>query len=221
MVAARPLIASLLLLLTAGAATAPAAAECVALGDFSQGQVGEFPPDWKPRKDVGRAIYSIEQEGSLRFLHAASWGLGIQAGKEVQWRLEAYPVLAWSWRPLEFPKGADERKAKANDSALAVYALFPHSPVSVKSLKYIWSAIVPPGTRLTSSTKLTQVRVLRAGTSGRGQWVQEQVNVLEDYRKAFQAVDVPRPVGIAVLTDSDDTKSSAQGDYAGFRVCKP
>jgi hypothetical protein len=24
-----------------------------------------------------------------------------------------------------------------------------------------------------------------------------------------------------VLTDSDDTKSSAQGDYANFRVCKP
>jgi hypothetical protein len=31
----------------------------------------------------------------------------------------------------------------------------------------------------------------------------------------------PRPAGIAVLTDSDDTKSSAQGDYADFRACKP
>jgi len=31
----------------------------------------------------------------------------------------------------------------------------------------------------------------------------------------------PKPGGIAVLTDSDDTKSSAQGDYANFRVCKP
>ena len=25
--------------------------------------------------------------------------------------------------------------------------------------------------------------------------------------------------GIAVLTDSDDTRSSAQGDYANFRAC--
>ena len=29
-----------------------------------------------------------------------------------------------------------------------------------------------------------------------------------------------KPAGIAVLTDSDDTNSSAQGDYANFRVCR-
>ena len=27
-------------------------------------------------------------------------------------------------------------------------------------------------------------------------------------------------VGIAVLTDADDTKSSAAGDYADFRACR-
>jgi hypothetical protein len=31
---------------------------------------------------------------------------------------------------------------------------------------------------------------------------------------------VPKPSGIAVLTDSDDTASLAQGDYAGFRACR-
>ncbi len=45
--------------------------------------------------------------------------------------------------------------------------------------------------------------------------------MLEDYRKFFETSDVPKPEGIAVLTDSDDTKSSAQGDYANFRACKP
>ena len=33
--------------------------------------------------------------------------------------------------------------------------------------------------------------------------------------------EVPKPAGIAVLTDADDTGSSAQGDYARFRACKP
>jgi len=47
------------------------------------------------------------------------------------------------------------------------------------------------------------------------------VNVREDYQKYFGGSEVPKPGGIAVLTDSDDTKSSAQGDYANFRVCKP
>jgi hypothetical protein len=220
MVAPRALILALVLGLTRLASPA-AAADCVAIESFSSAKVGEFPPDWKPRKDEGLSVYAVRQEGPLRFLRASSRGLGIQAAKEQEWNLAAYPVLAWSWRPIEFPKGSDERKSKTNDSALSVYAVFPHSPVTVRALKYIWSAVVPVGAQLTSSKGLTQARVVRSGTEKIGQWVDEQVNVLDDYRKRFGESDVPKPAGIAVLTDSDDTKSSAQGDYANFRVCKP
>jgi hypothetical protein len=89
----------------------------------------------------------------------------------------------------------------------------------VKSVKYTWSRVVPPGTHLTSSVGKTQVRVLRSGAQA-GQWVEERVNVREDYRKYFGGGRVPKPAGIAVLTDSDDTASRAQGDYADFRVCR-
>jgi DUF3047 family protein len=222
LVAPRPLIP--LLLLASSLLTTPdsaSAAECVAIEDFARGKVGEFPPDWKPRKDEGRSVYSVREEGGLRYLHAASRGLGIQAGREVAWSLGTYPILAWSWRPIEFPRNSDERKSRTNDSAVSVYAVFPSSPVSVKSLKYIWSRVVPVGTHLTSSAGNTQVRVLRSGIEKAGQWVEEQVNVREDYQKYFGDSDVPKPAGIAVLSDSDDTKSSAQGDYASFRVCKP
>jgi hypothetical protein len=222
LVAPRPLIP--LLLLASSLLTTPdsaSAAECVAIEDFARGKVGEFPPDWKPRKDEGRSVYSVREEGGLRYLHAASRGLGVQAGREVAWSLGTYPILAWSWRPIEFPRNSDERKSRTNDSAVSVYAVFPSSPVSVKSLKYIWSRVVPVGTHLTSSAGNTQVRVLRSGIEKAGQWVEEQVNVREDYQKYFGDSDVPKPAGIAVLSDSDDTKSSAQGDYASFRVCKP
>ena len=67
----------------------------------------------------------------------------------------------------------------------------------------------------------TQVRVLRSGTDQVGQWLEEQADVREDYRKLFGVDKPPKPAGIAILTDSDDTKSSAQGDYAGLRLCKP
>jgi hypothetical protein len=220
-VAPRSLIALLLLgsLLTAGLGLATAA-NCLGLEDFSRGPMGAFPADWRPRKEEGRAVYSVREEGGRRFLHALARGLGIQAGREVSWSLDAHPVLAWSWRPVEFPHAGDERRARTNDSALAVYAVFPGSAVSVKSLKYIWSRVVPVGTHLTSSAGNTQVRVLRSGTGEAGQWVDEQVNVREDYLKYFGS-EPPRPAGIAVLTDSDETRSSARGDYAGFRVCRP
>jgi hypothetical protein len=136
LVASRSLIALLPLLISsllAGPGLAQAA-ECVALEDFSQGTVGEFPLEWKPRKEEGRPVYSIREEGGLRFLRAAARGLGIQAGREVAWNLETYPILAWAWRPVEFPRNSDERKSKTNDSAVSVYAVFPDSLVSVKSL---------------------------------------------------------------------------------------
>jgi hypothetical protein len=220
-VAPRSLIALLLLgcFLMAGPGLA-AGADCVALEDFSRGPIGGFPADWKPRKEQGRAVYSIREEGGRRFLHALARGLGIQAGREVSWSLDAYPILAWSWRPVEFPRDGDERRSRTNDSALAVYAVFPASAVSVKSLKYIWSRVVPVGTHLTSSAGNTQVRVLRSGTDAAGQWVDEQVNVRDDYQKYFGS-EPPSPAGIAVLTDSDETRSSARGDYAAFRACRP
>ena len=195
--------------------------QCVTIEDFAKAAVGEFPADWKPRKDAGRDVYRVLEEKGLRFLRAASKRLGIQAAKQVEWDLGAYPMLAWSWRPREFPRGADERDASTNDSALAVYLLVPYSRITgPKAVKYIWSEKVPVGTHLTSNYGLTQVLVLRSGDPGKDEWVEERVNALADYKKYFGESDTPTPAGVAVLTDSDDTKSSAQGDYANFRVCR-
>jgi hypothetical protein len=196
------------------------AADCIVLEDFSRSKVGEFPVDWKLRKDSGRGVYTVREEGGRRFLRAVSEGIGIQAAREQPWDLAAYPILAWAWRLGEHPKGSDERNSKTNDSALSVYAVWPHSSVSLKSLKYIWSAVVPVGTTLTSSAGLTQARVLRSGNGAKGQWMEERVNVAEEYRARFKEAETPKPAGIAVLTDADDTKSRAAGEYANFRACR-
>jgi hypothetical protein len=74
---------------------------------------------------------------------------------------------------------------------------------------------------LTSNHGLTHVRVLQSGApSSTDEWVQERVDVLKDWKAAFKATETPKVVGIAVLTDADDTKSSAAGDYADFRACR-
>ncbi len=211
------LLAASTLLLSTPAARAE---DCVVLEDFSQAKVGEFPTSWKPRKDAGRAAYAVREENGRRFLRAISEGLGIQAAKEQSWDVAQYPVLAWSWRLQQHPKGSDERESGANDSALSVYAVWPHTSFSVKALKYVWSRVVPVGTPLTSSAGLTQVRVLRSGDASKGEWVEARANVAEDFRARFKEDAVPKPAGIAVLTDADDTKSRAAGDYAAFRACK-
>ena len=213
-------IAAALLVLAPVAATAQD--DCIVLTDFSQDPVGAFPPDWKVRKDAGKTVYSVQEENGRRHLHAAARGLGIQAALEHEWDLAAYPILAWSWRPRVFPAGADERSSATNDSALAVYMLVPYSRIrGPKAVKYIWSERVPVDTRgLSSNGGGTQMRVRperhreARPVGGRAR------DVLADYKQLFADGETPKPAGIAVLTDSDDTHSSAEGDYANFRVCR-
>lgn len=198
------------------------AADCLVIENFARARIGEFPADWKPRKEAGREVYSVREENGLRFLRAVSRGLGIQAAKQVDdWNLDTHPILTWSWRPRQFPEGGDESNSRTNDSVMAVYMLVPYSRITgPKAVKYIWSQVVPVGTHLTSSQGLTQVRVLRTGTQGTDQWTEERVNVLEDYKNYHGETQTPKSAGIAVLTDSDDTRSSAGGDYASFRACR-
>ena len=216
------------LLLAAGLAFAQAAQpaapnDCVVIDDFSKSKVGEFPAGWKARKDEGMGVYRVAGEGGRHFLRALSKGLGIQAARDTeQWNLVTHPILAWSWRPREFPRGADERTPATNDSALAVYMGVPYSKVrGPRTVKYVWSEKVPVGTPLSSNSGLTQGRVLRSGQpASKDAWVEERVNVLKDWQAAFKESETPKPGGIAVLTDADDTKSTAAGDYANLRVCR-
>jgi hypothetical protein len=194
------------------------AAECRPVADFGKYTVGEYPGDWKPKEEAAREIYRVLSQGGVRFIRATARSAGIQIGKELEWDLEAHPVLAWKWRPQLFPHGADERDSARNDSALGVYAVFPHSPVSVKTVKYIWSTKVPAATTLTASRGLTRMVVLRSGEKTGAAWTEESVNVAQDYRRLFgEASGQPR--GVAILTDADDTKGAAVGDYAELRVC--
>lgn len=156
-----------------------------------------------------------------RFLQATSKGIGDQAALEKTWDLDAYPILAWSWRPRVFPTGADERSSSTNDSVLAVYMLVDYSRIrGPQAVKYIWSEVVPVGTKLSSNMGLTQVVVQETGTAKRGEWVDERADVRADFLRLFDQTKTPTPAGIAVLTDSDDTKSTAEGDYANFRACR-
>jgi hypothetical protein len=219
----RALVLLALLLAVAPAASPAAPNDCIVLDDFSKSRVGEFPLGWKPLKDEGKEVYRVADEGGRHFLRAISQGFGVQAGRGTeQWNLATHPILAWAWRPREFPRGADERTSAGNDSALAVYMAVPYSKIrGPKAMKYVWSEKVPVGTPLSSNGGLTQVRVLRSGPpASRDAWVEERVNALENWQAAFKESEIPKLGGIAVLTDADDTKSTAAGDYANLRACR-
>ena len=63
----------------------------------------------------------------------------------------------------------------------------------------------------------SRVVVLQSGAARVGEWQQEVINYYQDY-KDFFGEEPGEVVGIAVLTDSDATKSVAEAHYDDFSL---
>jgi hypothetical protein len=185
--------------------------------DYKDSTPGSFPAAWQPRNDDARQTYKVVSEGGLTFVRATADRTGSQMGREFEWDVSAYPVLSWQWRPRTFPPGSDERDSGKSDSALSVYAVFGQSSMVTRAVKYLWSRTVPVGTTLGSSR--ARAIVLRTGRAPGDEWVTEAVNVRQDYERLYK--EAPGQArGVAVLTDADQTKTKAVGDYGPFSVCR-
>jgi hypothetical protein len=62
-----------------------------------------------------------------------------------------------------------------------------------------------------------KVIVLQSGPDQGNDWKVETVNLYNDYKKSFEA-EPGEVQGIAILTDSDITKSVAEADYDDFTL---
>ncbi len=78
---------------------------------------------------------------------------------------------------------------------------------------YIWENAVPIGSILQSRNN-GQVHyvVVRGGNNHLGQWLNENRNVLQDYREIF-GEDPPQVGGISLMIDSDHTRSQAESYF--------
>jgi len=129
--------------------------------------------------------------------------------------------LDWSWRAIKLPHQADECTPKKGDSPAVLYVTWKRM-LKWYSLKYVWSASRPPGTvcdRRRNPFVAQDTVVLRSG-GPLGVWQHESIDLAHEFRKYFEGGDphasVPSIVGIAVMTDGDQTKTESTGDYADF-----
>lgn len=189
-------------------------------------QLGRFPGNWEGRvgwrhkktKKKEDLYYTIQAENGDHFLRAETVGRSTNAGRAAKIKgrninLRVFKKFRWRWRVHKLPEGGDESRKKKNDSAAAVRLVFKGRLFIPKTLKYVWSATLPAGTETESPQhENTKVIVLQSGSKNTGKWIWEEVNAYEDYKRVFGSD--PRLVGaVAVLTDSDDTKTPVKADY--------
>jgi hypothetical protein len=206
------LLAFLLLLL---AVPLPAAERSRTIDDFEKG----LGRDWEVKSFKGETRYAVVNEGDGKVLRADSRGAASGLVYRIRYDLRDYPVLSWRWKVAGTIARGDERSRRGDDYAARVYVVFPSwLPTRTRSLNYIWANRVPRGTILPNAyTGNVKMIAVQSGSGRAGEWVREERNVLEDYRRAFG--EDPSTVGaVALMTDTDNTGESATAWYDDIRI---
>jgi hypothetical protein len=181
--------------------------------NFSPGSEKDKIPDgWRPtQKDL--SMFSFGKEGDNYYTTVSSNRSCNSIGKQFSCSPKEYPFLSWKWRVHKLPEGGSELKKQKNDSGAGIYVIFKGFFKLNRIIKYVWSSSLPVGT-LTSSpyNKNTKIVVLESGSAKTDQWIIEHVNVFDDYKRLF-GENPPDIEAFGILTDSDNTKSSALADY--------
>jgi hypothetical protein len=195
--------------------------------------------NWKPLtfpKIPRHSTYRIQKEDKKSFLVAAADNSASGIINMRTFNIYKTPIIKWKWKITNIYQAGDEKKKSGDDYPLRIYVVFKYDPEKASlferaqyntlkllygeyppqsSLNYIWANKKYPESVLPNPyTAKTQMVLLQKGSENAGLWMEERVNALEDYRKAFGA-DPPPEASIAIMSDADNTGEKATGyvDY--------
>jgi len=164
------------------------------LEDFKSAEVDGFPVDWEHEsqrsQSKGREAYRVRSEGSQKFLEVKDAGQRIKK-KKIDWDPKAYPILTWRWRL---------HKASPGDELIAaIYASLDTDLFFIPVFtKYIWSATRPEGTLIEGGMFSGSEIVVQSGMVPLHEWVEERVNVYEDFKRIHKHDPAPKAWGISI-----------------------
>jgi len=180
--------------------------------------------EWQEKIFKDKVIYTIEGSDKNGYLLARSDKACSGLVYKIQFHPKESPMISWQWNVTRFPaKTGSGSEAggwiEKDDYAARVYIIFPSWIfTSTRSLEYVWAEDLAEGSVITSPYfRNIKLMVIESGKKNMGQWVSEERNIYEDYKKCFGSS--PPVVGaIALMTDTDNTLSTAEASYKDVRV---
>lgn len=216
----------------------PVCAETLLIGDFSGLKDSEsLPKDWEPLhfKDIERHTrYSPVHTDKGYAIKAESQNSSSGLIRRIRIDPLKYPVVEWHWKISNVYENGNAREKSGDDYPARLYITFSYEPDKVgffqkikfeaikvfhgeypptSALNYIWASQVEKGEILPNPfTDRVKMIAVESGSANAGQWITERRNILDDYRKIY-GEDPPEISGVAIMTDSDNTKESAEAWY--------
>jgi len=195
--------------------------------------------NWKPLyfpKIEEHTSYTIETNGSESYLKAESNASASAVLYKKEFNIYQYSRLRWRWKVENVYTHGDAKTKSGDDYPLRIYIVFKYDPEKAgfmeklnytaakliygeyppdSSLNYIWASREHKEILISNAyTDKSKMVLLQQGDANVGKWLINEVNVVEDYKKAFG--EKPPPIAsIAIMNDSDNTgeKSISYLDY--------
>lgn len=179
---------------------------------------------WEEKIFKGRVLYVIVPDKKDGYLSAYSKNAASGLLYWLSFDPKTQPMVSWRWKVVKFPdkKGGVNEEGEwieKDDYAARFYVILPRFPFTrVQCLEYVWDKELSEGTIIANPNfSNLKIIVAESGERNLGKWVFEERNIYEDFRRAFGSK--PGKVGaIAVMTDSDNTTSTAEAQYDDIRV---
>ena len=189
-------------------------AETVIVFEFTEKEFGTL----KVRKVMGakgETEYSLGSNENGQFLRAEAKGTASGLGQKVKIDLNKTPFINITWKIEKDLKGIDEKTKKGHDFAARVFVVKKTglTPLSNKAVNYVFSSNNSVNESWRSPyTKSSVDYVLSTTKDNINEWVTVKANVKEHFKKLHD-LDVEELTGVAIMTDTDQTKIKAISYY--------
>ena len=208
---------------------------------FSNMSVGGTVTGWETMSlgDAPRTDYALVKDGGKTVVRARANQSASGLIRRVRVDPDRFPVLTWRWKVDGVLAKGDVRKKSGDDYPARIYITFDkdvselglgdrvkyralralgYDDIPVRALNYIWANKASEG-QIVSNPYTDWVKMIpvESGAGNAGTWRVETRDVVRDYRAAF-GEDPPAINGIAIMSDSDNTKGSATAYYGDMRM---
>ena len=165
----------------------------------------------KVRGAKNKTIYTVGSNENGNFLKAVADNAASGLGKEIKIDLNNTPFINITWKIEKDLPGIKENTKKGHDFAARVFAVKKTGAtlLSNRAINYVFSSNNNVGFNSPSPyTKKSIDNVLSNTQNNLNQWITVKANVKEDFKK-FHDLDVNELDGLAVMSDTDNSKMKA------------
>ena len=167
------------------------------------------------RKVKGKTTYTLGSNENGNYLKAEAEGKASGLGKEIKINLLKTPFINITWKVEKDLSGIIENSKKGHDYAARVFVVKKTgiTALSKKAINYVFSSNNFVGENWPSPyTKKSIDYVLSTTKEHHNQWITVKANVREHFKK-FHDIDIKELNGVAIMTDTDDSKLKAISYY--------